>query len=585
MRRLLLALVVLTASATAAVTVADRRATAQSTSSPCVGLIDLVNGGFEDPDSIQAFSIRDEDSVPGWDTTEPDGKIELWQSGYLGVPAAVGEQFAELSANEEGELYQERPTAPGARLSYAVNHRGRSGVDTMEIRIGPPGGPPNHVRQVSTGNTEWQQMLGSYTVPPGQTTTRFGFAAVSNASGNPSIGNFLDGVVFADARCSMSMTKALAPAGDPGRFDLLVGDDVVVPGAGNGSTSAPLALPLSAVTVSERGAAGTDLAAYASAIRCVDADSQELVAQGPGSELSLSFDRRRDVACTVANVPGPAVVLEKALAPAGDRGRFNLRVNGRLVARRAGDGTIAGPTRVGVGSVTVSERAAPGTRASAYRSAVQCHDRAGRVIVTARGTRATFPVRGAEVVHCVLLNARKLPRPDPDPPPEPEPVPDPAPAPGSVPAADAAASLDLVTRVRPLERGIAVGGTAGFRITISNRGPLTATGVRIVAVPHQGGVRIRPARLALAGGVCVAVPAGGACTLPRLAPGASVTVRLDARARSGSLAPVRLVEAARPREPERLLRNDVDRSAVRILRPGAGCPARASGVPRARAAC
>ena len=167
-------------------------------------------------------------------------------------------------------------------------------------------------------------------------------------------------------------------------------------------------------------------------------------------------------------MPGPAVVLEKALAPAVDRGRFNLRVNGRLVARRAGDGTIAGPTRVGVGSATVSERAAPGTRASAYRSAVQCHDRAGRVIVTARGTRATFPVRGAEVVHCVLLNAGSCLGPTRTRRPSPSPC---RTRPGARLGAGGGRRGEPRPRHArgPLERGIAVGGTAEFRITISNR--------------------------------------------------------------------------------------------------------------------
>ena len=79
---------------------------------------------------------------------------------------------------------------PGTPLTYVVSHRGRSGVDTMAINIGPPGGPPTLTRNVSTGNTDWQQVFGRYVVPAGQTVTRFGFAAVQNASGNPSIGGF-----------------------------------------------------------------------------------------------------------------------------------------------------------------------------------------------------------------------------------------------------------------------------------------------------------------------------------------------------------------------------------------------------------
>ena len=107
--------------------------------------------------------------MPGWSTTEADGRIELWQSGYQGVPAAAGEQFAELAANEPSELYQDLPTVPGALLAYAVSHRGRDGVDTMQIQFGPPGGAANFTRDVTTGNTGWQQVMGTYRVPAGQT--------------------------------------------------------------------------------------------------------------------------------------------------------------------------------------------------------------------------------------------------------------------------------------------------------------------------------------------------------------------------------------------------------------------------------
>ena len=171
----------------------------------------LVNGSFEDPASISEFGLIRQDNVPGWNTTEADGRIELWQSGYRGVPAAGGEQFAELAANEPSELYQDLPTAPGALLTYAVSHRGRDGVDTMQIHFGPPGGAANFTRDVTTGNTGWQQVMGQYRVPAGQTLTRFGFSALSSASSLISAGNFLDGVAFGLARCSVTLSKELAP--------------------------------------------------------------------------------------------------------------------------------------------------------------------------------------------------------------------------------------------------------------------------------------------------------------------------------------------------------------------------------------
>ena len=420
------------------ITVAGARAEAQEPA-VCSGPIDLANGGFEQPGGINAFKFLDQGDVDGWSTTEPDGQIELWHTGYLDVPAAEGQQFAELSANEPGELYQERATVPGTPLTYVVSHRGRSGVDTMAINIGPPGGPPTLSRNVSTGNTDWQQVFGRYVVPAGQTLTRFGFAAVQNASGNPSIGNFLDGIVFSAARCSITVTKRLAPASARGRFDLLVGDEVVAAGAGNGGTSAPVAVPLDTVRISEQAASGTDPDRYASAIRCVDAATGASVAQAFGRETTVRFDRPRDVACVVANVVPPAILVEKVMAPE-DAGRFDLRVNGRVVAENAGDHTIAGPVRVASRRVTVSERAVPGTGQDDYDTAIECRSRAGSgpVVATARAPSVTFDTPPRSVVRCVLLNLAKR-QPSPPSPPSPSP-----PAQPPVSPAAAKGELDLV---------------------------------------------------------------------------------------------------------------------------------------------
>ena len=111
----------------------------------------------------------------------------------------------------------------------------------------------------------------------------------------------------------------------------------------------------------------------------------------------------------------------------------------------------------------IGEQAATGTAPSAYASAIQCRDRAGRgdVIAAVKGRSATFPT-GKQVVVCVLLNVRK-PLPEPDPAPEPTPA-----DPGSVPAPAAAASLDLVTHTRALESPVAAGSEVGFRMRILN---------------------------------------------------------------------------------------------------------------------
>ncbi|MFJ2818590.1 isopeptide-forming domain-containing fimbrial protein [Streptomyces sp. NPDC087294] len=177
----------------------------------------LVNGGFEQPvvtnyeilpDSSQTQAAK---RVPGWLTTATDHMIELWRSGFNGVPSAEGAQFAELNANQVATLYQDLPTTPGSKLYWRLYHRGRQGQDTMALDIGAPGAVVEQ-RRCTDGNTAWGYYTGTYTVPAGQTLTRFAFRSVSAAGGNQGIGNFLDGIFFGTAPFVV-LTKAAIPVG------------------------------------------------------------------------------------------------------------------------------------------------------------------------------------------------------------------------------------------------------------------------------------------------------------------------------------------------------------------------------------
>ncbi|CAL2080958.1 SprB repeat-containing protein [Tenacibaculum sp. 190524A05c] len=153
------------------------------------------NGGFELPViPATSFSIRDENTIPGWETTATDNRIELWSTGFNGVPASEGNQFAELNANLVSSLYQEFCTREGDVINWSVDHRGRSGVDVAEVRIGGTLATTSVVQTMSDGTSAWGSYSGSYTVPAGQTTTIIAFEAVSTASGSRSIGNFIDNV-------------------------------------------------------------------------------------------------------------------------------------------------------------------------------------------------------------------------------------------------------------------------------------------------------------------------------------------------------------------------------------------------------
>jgi hypothetical protein len=136
-----------------------------------------------------------------------------------GVNPSEGLYFAELNADTAGTLYQDIATLPGTTLRWSLDHRGRqmgSLVDTMNLKIGPAGGtlvaqtpttrPANSGSGASMedargsaatqtgGGTSggWGTYRGVYTVPAGQTNTRFSFEGI----GSSSQGNLLDNIVF-----------------------------------------------------------------------------------------------------------------------------------------------------------------------------------------------------------------------------------------------------------------------------------------------------------------------------------------------------------------------------------------------------
>lgn len=176
--------------------------------------VSLINGSFEVPavnstpptptQVFQAGTIAayNENDVPGW-FSSADDSIEIWRNGNTVAGSALeAQQFAEINAYVAGSLFQDVATVPGSLLSWQFAHRGRTGTDTLNLRIGPTNGTVSQTNSVTgttsftTGNGAWVQYQGTYFVPAGQTTTRFEYVAVSTANGNNSTGNFIDAVRF-----------------------------------------------------------------------------------------------------------------------------------------------------------------------------------------------------------------------------------------------------------------------------------------------------------------------------------------------------------------------------------------------------
>ena len=169
----------------------------------CPEPLGIVNGGFEQP----GYGIVDQSTVPGWRTTATDGAIEIWASGAQGFIADSGSQFVELNAYQVSTLYQDLDTSTlgGKTLNWSFAHRGRQGVDVLQLQIGPVGGPLTVIQTASDGTAAWGHYSGTYTVPEGQDETRFAFASVSSVGGD-AIGNFLDSIVFSTPDCSPALS-------------------------------------------------------------------------------------------------------------------------------------------------------------------------------------------------------------------------------------------------------------------------------------------------------------------------------------------------------------------------------------------
>lgn len=180
-------------------------------------VINTINSSFEQPVIANAsLEFINHSEVQGWRTTAIDQTIEYWSSGMQGVPASEGNQFIELNANFVSGIYQDYNTAQSTAFTYSFDHRGRNvgnnpntGPDVIQLMAGPPGGPYENVGPPrSTTAAQWITYEGTYTSPEGQPVTRFIFQSVSSGSGDNSIGNFLDAIVFTSNSQILSVNPA-----------------------------------------------------------------------------------------------------------------------------------------------------------------------------------------------------------------------------------------------------------------------------------------------------------------------------------------------------------------------------------------
>ncbi|MGN0264555.1 MAG: InlB B-repeat-containing protein [Oliverpabstia sp.] len=104
----------------------------------------LQNGSFEEGGPWNStYQQPYQNSVPSWNTTAFQGKIELFKENTgTYIPSVTlkptdGNIAAELNADEESTLYQNVKTTPSSVYEWGLDHGARNGKDIMALVIGP----------------------------------------------------------------------------------------------------------------------------------------------------------------------------------------------------------------------------------------------------------------------------------------------------------------------------------------------------------------------------------------------------------------------------------------------------------------
>jgi hypothetical protein len=149
------------------------------------------NASFETPVLSVDYQMVPQNTVPFWNTTDSCNCIEIWTSGFMGVPADEGNQFIEINATQIASLSQTLTVPSEAfTLEYSIAHRGRYGTDTMDIFIGVDEATKELSTTVSTAPGAWVNYTRTWEKPEGVTSIYIEFNAVS-----PS-GNLIDSFVL-----------------------------------------------------------------------------------------------------------------------------------------------------------------------------------------------------------------------------------------------------------------------------------------------------------------------------------------------------------------------------------------------------
>ncbi|MEO5571873.1 MAG: T9SS type A sorting domain-containing protein [Bacteroidia bacterium] len=164
----------------------------------------IGNGNIETPIVPSSPGYYTSVQMGGWQTTSPDGQMELWNSGFLGVSSYSGVQHMEINGYYDSTLFQNLIVSPGTNLAISFAHRGRGGVDTLKLSVGPVGGPYTILGYFGDGDVSWGYYTVNYIVPNLGSNYSIRFTPVFAALNIQGFGNFIDSVTVCATNVGVS---------------------------------------------------------------------------------------------------------------------------------------------------------------------------------------------------------------------------------------------------------------------------------------------------------------------------------------------------------------------------------------------
>ncbi|WP_432769086.1 MAG: hypothetical protein HEQ22_17305 [Sphingopyxis sp.] len=397
----------------------------------------IVNPSFEanDPQGPGAanFEIYSNGEVLGWNSVS--GEVELWDSGFNGVPAYNGAVFAEMNANVAGALYQNICMVNGETIGWTFAHRARAGgpaTQTARFQIANSGGTQLQLlaTQSSTINNVWNVNSGSTIYSGASGVQRVQFITTDAGS----FGNFLD-----DIRISLNPFIELSAATGSGVESIAAANipalrisgtlfsartvNVSITG-GSATRGSDYTTPGGAATFTVTIPAGTyqnttvplGIAVIDDAV--TEGSETIQIALNPGTGYTVSSTAScggtpiTAATYTITDNDSP-VVLAKAWTNGIANDAVSLVITGGLAAT-AGSSTVGGAatnaTAVAVAgaTLTLTEAFTAGTAAN-YTSNIECRRNSDNGVVATAGSgfSRTVVMPAGTSLTCTFANSRR----------------------------------------------------------------------------------------------------------------------------------------------------------------------------------